>query len=96
MHTMTTLFVARNTHSKLHALRTSSPQLPRHNNLTPLRSTLHNEPQHTITGSPNGQPVQQLVAERFTLSNGRETTVLDFSGIEGDGVLGELEAFLDE
>ena len=30
------------------------------------------------------------------MSNGRETTVLDFSGIEGDGVLGELEAFLDE
>lgn len=93
---MTTLFVARNTYSKLHALCTSGSQLPRHNNLTPLGPTLHNEPQHTITGSPDSQPVQQLVAKRFTLSNGRETTILDFSGIEGDGVLGELEAFLDE
>jgi len=30
------------------------------------------------------------------LSDGGETTVLDFGGVEGDGILGELEALLDE
>lgn len=84
------------TYGKFHALGPSSPQLPRNNDLTPLRSTLHDETKHTIASSPHSQSIEQLVAERFALSDSRETTVLDLSGIEGDGVFGELEAFLDE
>jgi hypothetical protein len=30
------------------------------------------------------------------LRNSRETAVLDLCGVEGDGVLGELEALLDQ
>jgi hypothetical protein len=30
------------------------------------------------------------------LCDGGETTILDLGGVEGDGVLGELESFLDQ
>ena len=84
------------TYSELHALSSSSPQLPRNHHLTSLRSTLHDETQHTIASSPHSQSVEQLVAQRFALGDSGETPVLDLGGVEGDGVLGELEAFLDE
>ena len=83
-------------YSKLHALSSSSPQLPRNHHLTPLRSTFHDETQNTVASSPYSQSIEQFVAERFTLSDSGETTILDFGGVEGDGVFGELEAFLDE
>ncbi len=84
------------TYGKFHALGPSSPQLARNHHLTSLCSTLHDEAQHTVAGSPHGQSIEQLVAERLALGDGRETAVLDLGGVEGDGVLGELEAFLDE
>jgi hypothetical protein len=37
-----------------------------------------------------------VVAEGLALSDSGETAVLDLGGVEGDGVLGELEALLDE
>lgn len=84
------------TYSKFHALCASSSQFPRYNHLASLGSTLHNKPQHTVTGSPHSQTIQQLVAERFALSDSRKATVLDFGSIERDGVLRELKALLDE
>ena len=83
-------------YSKLHAFGSSGPQLPRNHHLTPFRSAFHDETQHTVASSPYSQSIEQFVAERFALSDSGETTVLDFGGVEGDGVFGELEAFLDE
>ena len=83
-------------YSEFHALGSSSPQLPRNHHLTSLRATLHDETKHTVASSPHSQSVEQLVPERFALGDGRETAVLDLGGVQGDGVLGELEAFLDE
>jgi len=81
---------------ELHALSTSSPQLAAHDNLATLGTALHDEPQHTVARPPHSQTVQQLVPERLALGDGGETAALDLSGIEGDGVFGELEALLDE
>ena len=84
------------TYGELHALSPSSPQLPRNHHLAPLRSALHDESQHAVARSPDRQSVEQLVAEGFALGDGGEAAVLHLGGVEGDGVLGELEAFLDE
>lgn len=84
------------TYGELHALGPGGPQLPGNHHLAPLRSALHDETQHTVAGSPDRQSVEQFVAERFALGDGGETAVLDLGGVEGDGVLGELEALLDE
>ena len=83
-------------YSELHGLGTSSPQLSRHNNLTSLGARLHDEPQHTVAGSPDSQAVQQLVPQALALCNSRETPVLDLGGIQRYAVLGELETLLDE
>lgn len=84
------------TYSELHGLGTGSSQLSRNNNLTTLRTRLHNKPQNTIARTTNSKTVQELVAERLALGNGTQTTVLDLGSIQGDGVFGELEALLDE
>jgi hypothetical protein len=88
--------VGRRSYGEFHTLRPSRPQLARHNDLATLGTTLHDEPQHTIAGSPHSQTIEQLVSKRLALRNSRETAVLDFGGVQGDGVLGEFEAFLDE
>ena len=84
------------TNSKLHALGTSSSQLARDYDLTSLCSTFHDESEHTITGSSDGESVEQLVAERLALSDGRQASVLHFGGVERDGVLRELESLLNK
>lgn len=84
------------TYRELHGLSTSSTQLARDDNLATLSTTLHDESEDTIAGSSNSQSIQKLVAERFALSDGRETTVLDLSGVEGDGVFREFESLLDK
>jgi hypothetical protein len=81
---------------ELHGLGTGSTELTRDNNLTTLGTRLHDETEDTIAGTSNGKTVQKLVSERLALSDGGETTVLDLGGVEGDGVLGELESLLDE
>lgn len=81
---------------ELHGLRTGSTELSRHNNLATLSTGLHDEAEDTIAGSSDGKTVKELVSEGLALSDGGETTVLDLGGVEGDGVLGELEALLDE
>jgi len=82
--------------SELHALGTSSTELARDDNLATLGTALHNESENTIASSSNGKTVEQLVSERFALSDSRETTILNLGGVEGDGVFGEFEALLDE
>lgn len=84
------------TYGEFHALRPSSPQLPRNHHLAPFRTAFHDETQHAVARSSDRQSVEQFVAQGFALRDGGEAAVLHLGGIEGDGVLGELEAFLDE
>ena len=84
------------TYGEFHALCSSSPELAADNNFATLGTALHDEPQHTIACPPYSQTVQQLVPQALTLCDSAETSVLNLGGIEGDAVLGELEAFLDE
>jgi hypothetical protein len=81
---------------ELHGLGTGGAELAGDDNLAALGARLHDEAQDTIAGTADGQAVEQLVAQRLALGNGGQTTVLDLCGVEGDGVLGELEALLDQ
>lgn len=81
---------------ELHALGTSRTQLSGDHNLATLRTALHDESEHTIAGSSDGETVEELVSEGLALGDGRETTVLHLGRVEGDGVFGELESLLDE
>jgi hypothetical protein len=81
---------------ELHGLGTGSTKLTGDNNLTTLGTRLHDETEDTIAGTSNGETVEELVSEGLALSDGGETAVLDLGGVEGDGVLGELESLLDE
>ena len=83
-------------YSELHGLGTGGPELSRNDNLATLGARLHDEPQDTIAGPSDSKTVEELVAEGLALGDSGETTVLDLGGVEGDGVLGELEALLDE
>lgn len=83
-------------YSELHALGTGGPELSGDNDLATLGTRLHDEPQDTVASPSDGQTIEKLVSEGLALGDGRETTVLDLGGVEGDGVLGELEALLDE
>ena len=82
--------------SELHALCTSSTKLSGNNNLATFSTALHDESEDTIASSANCKTIEQLVPEGFALCDGRETSVLDLGGVQGDGVLGELESLLDE
>lgn len=84
------------TYSELHALGTGSSELSADHDLTTFSTALHNESQHPVACSAHSETVQQLVPQGFALGDGRETTVLDFGGVEGDTVLGEFETFLNE
>lgn len=81
---------------ELHGLGTGSTELARDDDLATLGARLHDEAEDTIASTTNSQTVQQLVAERLALGDGGQTTVLDLGGVEGDAVLGELEALLDQ
>jgi hypothetical protein len=84
------------TYSELHGLGTGGTELSGHDNLATLGTRLHDETEDTVAGTTNGKTVKELVAEGLALSDSGETAVLDLGGVEGDGVLGELEALLDE
>ena len=83
-------------YSELHALRTSSTKLAGHDDFAALGTGLHDEAQDTIAGATNSQAVEQLVAQGLALSDSGETAVLHLGGVERDGVLGELEALLNQ
>jgi hypothetical protein len=84
------------TYSEFHGLCTGSTKLPGNDDLATLGTGLHDESKNTIACSSNRETVQQLVPEGLALSNSTKTAVLNFCGIEGDGILGELEPLLDE
>lgn len=81
---------------ELHGLGTGSTELTGDNDLATLGARLHDEAEDTIASTTDGETVEKLVSEGLALSDGGETTVLDLGGVEGDGVLGELESLLDE
>jgi len=81
---------------ELHALGTGGTELARDDDLTALGAALHDEAEDTVAGAADGQAVEQLVAEGLALGDGGEAAVLDLGGVQGDGVLGELEALLDQ
>jgi hypothetical protein len=81
---------------ELHGLCASGTELARDNNLATLGAALHDETEDTIASTTDGKTVEELVAERLALGDGAEAAVLDLGGVERDGVLGELEALLDE
>jgi hypothetical protein len=83
-------------YGELHALGTGGPELSRNNDFATFGTRLHDEPQHTVASPSDSQTIEQLVSEGLALGDGRQTTVLDLSGVEGDRVLRELEALLDE
>lgn len=83
-------------YSELHALGTGGPELSGDDDFATLGARLHDEAEDTIAGPSDGETVEELVAKGFALSDGGQTTVLDLGGVQGDGVLGELEALLDE
>ena len=60
--------------SEFHGLGSLTSQLATDHHLATLGSGLHDEPQHTVAGSPHSQTSDQLVPERLSLSNGAETT----------------------
>jgi len=81
---------------ELHGLGTGSTELTGDDNLATLGARLHDEAEDTIASTSDGKTVEKLVSQGLALSDGGETTVLDLGGVEGDGVLGELESLLDE
>jgi hypothetical protein len=88
--------ISQQTYRELHGLGTGSTELSGDDNFTTLGAALHDETENTVAGPTDGETVEELVAERLALSDGGETAVLDLGGIEGNGVLGELETLLDE
>ena len=73
--------------NKLHALSTLSTDLTGNDNLTTLGRAVHNETEDTVASTTDGQTHHQLVAERLSLGNSAESTVLDTLGEEVDGAL---------
>jgi hypothetical protein len=84
------------THSELHALSTGCPQFTTDHNLATLCTTLHNKTQHAVACSPHSQTIEKLITEGLALSDSGQTTALDLGSVERNGLLGELEALLDE
>jgi hypothetical protein len=82
--------------SELHRLCTSSTELARYNHFTPLGVGFHNKTEDTIAGTADGEATKELVSQTFTLGDGRETTVLNFLGVQFERVLWEFETLLDE
>lgn len=82
--------------SELHGLGAGGAELARDDDLAALGVGLHDEAEDTVAGAADGEAVEELVAEGLALGDGGETAVLDLGGVEGDGVLGELEALLDQ
>jgi len=81
---------------ELHGLGTGSTELTRDDNLATLGAGLHDEAEDTIASTADSETVEELVAEGLALGDGGKTTVLDLGGVEGDRVLWELEALLDQ
>lgn len=93
MNVLSDRFVA---YRELHRLGSRRPQLPRHHNLAPLRSTLHDKPQYTIARPPDRQAIQQLVPQALALRHSTQPAILHLCRVERHGVLWELESLLNK
>merc|ERR1719329_58177 len=82
--------------NEFHALSTLPTDLTGNNNLTTLGGAVHDEAEDTVASTTDSQTHHQLVAERFSLGSGAESTVLDTLGEEVDGTLGEPESLLND
>ena len=81
---------------ELHRLGTGRTQLAGDDNLTALRTGLHNETENTIACTPDGKATEKLVSEGLALGDGGETTVLDLLCVKLERVFRIFEALLDE
>jgi hypothetical protein len=82
--------------NKLHGLGTSTTNLSRHNDFATLSSRLHDETNNTIASSSDSKTAQKLVTKRLSLRNSRKTTVGNLLSVKLDGVVREVESFLND
>jgi hypothetical protein len=82
--------------NELHGLGTGTTELARDNDLATLGTRLHDVADNTVAGATDSNAVEELVLEGLALSNGAETTERNLLGVQLNGVLGELEALLDQ
>lgn len=78
--------------NELHALRTLATQFTGHNDFATLGSRFHDEPQHSVACTTNGQSSGQLVTQTFGLSDGAQSTGGNLFSVQFDGTSGEIES----
>lgn len=78
--------------SELLGLGTLSSQLSGDGHLGSLGTRLHNESEHTVASTTDGESANKLVLEGLSLSLGTETTVGHALGEEIDTTLLEVES----
>lgn len=81
---------------ELHRLGTRGTQLARDDDFATLSTGLHDESEHTVSGTSDSQTGEELVSQRLALGDGVETTVLHLLGVELERSLGELESLLNK
>lgn len=77
---------------ELHRLCALTAQLARHDHFASLGTRLHDETEHAITGTTDGQTSDELVAERLGLRDGAETAGGDFLGVQFNCSRREVES----
>lgn len=81
---------------ELHDLSSLGSQLTRNNNLDTLSAVLHDESENTVSGSSDGETVEELVSEGLGLCGRGETSVVDSLGVELDRLVRETESSLNQ
>jgi hypothetical protein len=71
-----------------------SSKLSSDNNLATLGRGFHDESDHTVARSSDGQSTQQFELERFGLGLGAQTTVLNSLGVKFDGTIRKSKSLL--
>ena len=71
-------------------------ELSGHHDFATLGAALHDETEHTVASTANGETTDELVTERLSLGNCAEATSGDLLGVEFDGVFRELEVLLND
>lgn len=82
--------------TEFHGLGTLSTELSGDNNLASLGGRFHDESDHTVAGTADGESSEEFEFERFGLGLGAQSTVLDTLGVQLDGTVGKVETLLDD
>jgi len=82
--------------NEFHSLGSLASQLAGDNDFAALGAGLHDEAENAIAGSSHGETTDQLVAKRFSLSDGAKTTGGDLLSVKLDGTIGVVEALLHD